>query len=393
MFLLFAFLKRYAQARNRENLGGLGNGLEFKFNIEKFNLDLSDGFQLSDLGKLHLIVFDSLWNVASSALSDLKDSIIAKLGPGIEKIMSILTKGLSDKFIFLWDNVIKPFFKGESWSEIASGAIIAIMEEFEEFANNFPFLKNWWDKNVKPWFDEYKYQVEASKAVKGTEKAFEKFNEFKYMEDFYNRDFTFITKDKAFETAQESVEGLKEGFSQVEKINAFDNFKNEVESKFNKEDFKRLAKPAVDGIEDAFEKANPKVATPHYSWGSRKTSIPAWLDTLLAIVGLSPTLPSLNVKWYEGGGFPDQGQMFIAREAGPELVGNIGNRTAVANNDQIIEGIARASYRGVSEALRENKGNERQPVNVYIGNEKIYSGYGSYANSTNNMYGSSVVRV
>ena len=46
---------------------------------------------------------------------------------------------------------------------------------------------------------------------------------------------------------------------------------------------------------------------------------------------------------YASGGFPDAGQMFIARERGPELVGTIGNRTAVANNNQIIGGIAEAN--------------------------------------------------
>ena len=40
------------------------------------------------------------------------------------------------------------------------------------------------------------------------------------------------------------------------------------------------------------------------------------------------------------GGFVTTGQMFIARESGPELVGTMGNRTAVANNDQIVAGIA-----------------------------------------------------
>lgn len=43
---------------------------------------------------------------------------------------------------------------------------------------------------------------------------------------------------------------------------------------------------------------------------------------------------------FASGGFPDQGSVFIAREAGPEMVGQIGNRTAVANNDQIVQGIA-----------------------------------------------------
>lgn len=40
------------------------------------------------------------------------------------------------------------------------------------------------------------------------------------------------------------------------------------------------------------------------------------------------------------GGLFNTGEMFIAREAGPELVGRMGNRNAVANNDQIVSGIA-----------------------------------------------------
>lgn len=45
---------------------------------------------------------------------------------------------------------------------------------------------------------------------------------------------------------------------------------------------------------------------------------------------------------YATGGYPTIGEMFIAREAGPEMVGRIGNRTAVANNDQITSAIAQA---------------------------------------------------
>lgn len=54
---------------------------------------------------------------------------------------------------------------------------------------------------------------------------------------------------------------------------------------------------------------------------------------------------------FANGGFPDVGELFYARESGPELVGTIGGSPAVANNDQIIEGI-RA---GVADALaRQN---------------------------------------
>jgi hypothetical protein len=57
----------------------------------------------------------------------------------------------------------------------------------------------------------------------------------------------------------------------------------------------------------------------------------------------------ITVPTFADGGFPEQGQMFIAREAGAEMVGNIGRRTAVANNEQIVSGIAG----GVAEANEE----------------------------------------
>ena len=104
---------------------------------------------------------------------------------------------------------------------------------------------------------------------------------------------------------------------------------------------------------------------------------------------LSGLTASINFRAYATGGFPDEGQMFIAREAGPELVGNIGSKSAVANNDQIIEGIRQGVYSAVIQA---NGGNTKQPVNVYIGNKKVYSGYGSYANQENNMYGTNVIK-
>ena len=46
-----------------------------------------------------------------------------------------------------------------------------------------------------------------------------------------------------------------------------------------------------------------------------------------------------HIPLFEDGGFVDEGQLFIAREAGAEMVGAIGRKTAVANNDQIVEGI------------------------------------------------------
>ncbi len=69
------------------------------------------------------------------------------------------------------------------------------------------------------------------------------------------------------------------------------------------------------------------------------------VNTLNKFIRAINKLPGVEVneippQKFAHGGFPPTGQMFIAREAGPEMVGSIGGRTAVANNDQIVEGIS-----------------------------------------------------
>ena len=98
---------------------------------------------------------------------------------------------------------------------------------------------------------------------------------------------------------------------------------------------------------------------------------------------------SLKFKAYANGGYPEKGQLFMANEAGPELIGNIGNRAAVANNDQITEGIATATYNAMSRAMAENNTNtETNPYfDIRIGDDKVYSGYAKHKNKESNMYG------
>lgn len=78
-----------------------------------------------------------------------------------------------------------------------------------------------------------------------------------------------------------------------------------------------------------------------------------------------PTIPTLE---YASGGFPTEGEMFIAREAGPELVGRMGNRSTVANNDQIVEGIRQGVYEAMVAA---NNGQNSREVKVYIDGKDI----------------------
>lgn len=70
---------------------------------------------------------------------------------------------------------------------------------------------------------------------------------------------------------------------------------------------------------------------------------------------------------YATGGFPDEGEMFIAREAGPELVGRIGGRTAVANNDQIVSSVSKGVYDAVTSAMRGGSGGESGDIILKVG--------------------------
>lgn len=84
-----------------------------------------------------------------------------------------------------------------------------------------------------------------------------------------------------------------------------------------------------------------KIPKPHISWSGA-----------LGWNGHSFDVPHMNVEWYAKGGFPGRGDLFVANEAGPELVGTMGGRSAVANNQQIVEGIRQGVRDANSDEVR-----------------------------------------
>lgn len=85
------------------------------------------------------------------------------------------------------------------------------------------------------------------------------------------------------------------------------------------------------------------------------------------VAGFKISYPS-GFYTYAQGGFPDMGEMFIAREAGPELVGTIGNRNAVANNDQIVDSVSKGVYQAVVRAMSQSGGSQTVEAKV---NDKV----------------------
>lgn len=89
-----------------------------------------------------------------------------------------------------------------------------------------------------------------------------------------------------------------------------------------------------------------------------------------------------HIPFFEDGGFPNEGQLFIAREAGAEMVGAMGRRTAVANNDQIVEGISAGvsvANDGVIAAIYALLNVvEEKDMSVIIGDNEIGHSYDRY---------------
>jgi hypothetical protein len=93
-----------------------------------------------------------------------------------------------------------------------------------------------------------------------------------------------------------------------------------------------------------------------------------WIKNI-EIVGLQPfadlrTINIPQIPLLAEGGIVGAGQMFIAREAGPELVGNIGRKTAVANNDQIVSGIESGVYRAMMAANAGNNSGGTHTIRI-----------------------------
>ena len=103
-----------------------------------------------------------------------------------------------------------------------------------------------------------------------------------------------------------------------------------------------------------------QIPMPHIGWD--------WEGGSIKIGNFKFSLPRFNLSWYANGGFPGMGEMFVARESGPELVGRMGNHSAVANNNQIIAGIRAGVFEAVVNAFESMQGrNDRgRELHIYL---------------------------
>ena len=148
----------------------------------------------------------------------------------------------------------------------------------------------------------------------------------------------------------------------VDKIKAkFDEFKTKLtEIRDNAiAVFKKVGTSVVDFISGQFKGVINGVLS------TIESNINRFIRLLNSAINIINKIPGVNIsrvseiyipRLAEGGIVENVGQLFIARERGPELVGSIGRKTAVANNDQIIGGIESGVYRAMMAANSTKQG-------------------------------------
>lgn len=86
---------------------------------------------------------------------------------------------------------------------------------------------------------------------------------------------------------------------------------------------------------------------------------PKLTKTQLAFNGAAGVIGSAILGFFAKGGLPNKGQLFVANESGPELVGNLGGQSMVANQMQVMDMITDSMAQGFAQAVQAMSGNDR----------------------------------
>lgn len=252
------------------------------------------------------------------------EDIVLGIGAGISGAFAFLLEPIGDLLDWIVEGICNVFgihSPAESMKPYGGYILQGIIEGFKNtFGEWTSALNEWFTNHITPWFTAQKWS-ELYKTIKDTLKK----------------------------TWDETVGAWKTDIAswwdkEVSPWFTLEKWKG-IMSKVP-EAFTTTFRNAIDGARSLFNKfidwLNEKMK---FQWDgveiAGKTVIEGGSFQLFTI----PQIPA-----FASGGYPTTGEMFLARESGPELVGRIGNRTAVANNDQILTGIKKAVIEGMLEA-------------------------------------------
>ena len=177
--------------------------------------------------------------------------------------------------------------------------------------------------------------------------------------------------------------GLKTGFN-----NFVTAFKNGFSTVYNWV-YNKVVTPIMNSVSNIYNKAfKPALQMILNGLGRIVNGFVGMVNSVITVLNKIPGvslgyLSRWNVPTLATGGMVDKGQLFIANENGAEMIGNYGNKTAVANNEQIMEGIRR----GVEEAMQ----NSNQTIQLVVDGTVLTNIVVSNIRKQNRIMGRSVI--
>lgn len=257
------------------------------------------------------------------------------------------------------------------WFTSLPGKIFKSVEDFvkgiiKKFKDMWTSIKSWYTSTVAPKLTTAYWKGVFDKVVKGVS---DKLTELK---NKINTKWGEVkTWFKSNVAPKLTVDYWKTKFDTIRSAlkTKLDEAWEKVKDFFDVTEWKKKVTDAMDTIKKNFKIPDlPKIKL-SVSWDTNVGKVKTAVYEALGLSGW----PKLSWSTYAQGGFPTTGQMFIANEAGPELIGNIGNRTAVANNDQIVAAVSQGVYNAVRAAM--NGGNSGQNINVYLDGKQLYTSF------------------
>lgn len=388
-------------------LGNLDWGALAKVGLAIGAVKLADAFG----GLLKTTLSDLIGNKAKSILGGAFSGLAGKIPSLLEPLASALKTGigvLGESISSIFGGFTLPIAGIVAGIAVVIAGIVDLWKTSETFRDNvtnmlsiiggaFQLAKQMiWDEGLKPLWDSIKeffgslYEIYESSGLKeifegvvtaigyiasialgGLIVALGEFIQFltnivQKVVDVLNVVLEFVKG--FFESHKETIDGLKQMYHGLTEFlagifsgdwsRAWDGIKEIFSGVWNS--LVSIVKKPINGVLEMCEKLANGVITAFNAikkvLNKLSFDIPDWVPEFGGeSFGFDFEMtPKIKIPRFEGGGFPNTGEMFLARENGlTEMVGRIGSHPAVANNDQITQGIASSVYPAVYDAVTD----------------------------------------
>lgn len=349
-------------------VGGIGAAI-IGFNIgNKLNEALTGE-------KIDMSMFDQIAYLIKAPFEDLPSFI--------DGVIETITFGHKDDIANWWTTSVAPWFTKEKWGELGDNIKTSLSEKWNSFSDwwSNTAIVSWWNNNVAPWFEKETW-VDAVDGMKlGIQEKWDSivgwWNSLAIVSWWNNDVKPWFTKEKWENLADGIKKGIQGKWDDV--VDWWDSKPALQRISVAIEDFKAKIQNAWNSFKQWWNDLGlefPHIDTPHFKIDGEFSLAP-------------PKVPKVSIDWYANGGFPGKGQLFVANEVGPEMVGTMDGRTAVANQQEITQGIANAVYPAVYNAVVAAMSEANNNVNITLQGDadKLFTMVQDKANSYTNMTG------